>query len=58
MEDFLTNHFEAILSFIGGCITGGIGVRLYSKENCNNSKSILKNITTKGDVAGRDINKK
>lgn len=55
--DFFTNHFDAILSFLGGCITGGIGVHFFETKNCNNTHTTQKNINAGGDVAGRDINK-
>lgn len=57
MIEFLTNHIETVLSFIGGCITGGIGVHFFGKKNCNNSHITQKNINAGGDVAGRDIKK-
>ena len=57
MIDFFTNHFETILSFIGGCITGGIGVHFFEKKNCNNTNISQKNINAGGDVAGGNINK-
>lgn len=58
MLEFILNHFESILTFVGGFIGGGICVRFFSKENYNNTKTNQKNITANGDVAGRDINKK
>lgn len=57
MIDFFANHFEAILSFAGGCIAGGIGVHFFGKKNCNNTNVSQKNINAGGDVAGRDIKK-
>lgn len=57
MIEIFTNHIEAILSFLGGCIAGGISVHFFDKKNCNNSHITQKNINAGGDVAGRDINK-
>lgn len=57
MVEFLTNHFEAILSFFGGCIAGSIGVHFFETRYCKNTHTTQKNINAGGDVAGRDINK-
>lgn len=57
MIEFITNHFEAILSFFGGCFAGGIGVHFFDKKICNNTHTTQKNIKADGDIAGRDINK-
>lgn len=55
--EFFINHLEAILSFFGGCVAGGISVHFFNKKNCNNTHTTQKNINAGGDVAGRDINK-
>lgn len=58
MVEFFTNHFEAILSFIGGCFAGGIGVHFFNKKNCNNSYTTQKDISNSTGIAGRDITMK
>lgn len=58
MLEFLSNHCESILTLIGGFLGGCFCVKIFSKENCNNTKTNQKNIIANGDVAGRDINKK
>ena len=58
MSEFLNNHLDAIISAIIGLFAGGIGIHFIEKKNNNNTKTTQKNITAKGDVAGRDIKKK
>ena len=57
MIDFLIEKMETILSFIVGCITGGICIHFFEMKDCNNTHTTLKNINAGGDVAGRDIKK-
>lgn len=57
MVNFISNHFEAIVSAIVGFVSGGITMHIYHKKNSDNTKTIQKNIKVGGDIAGRDINK-
>lgn len=53
MSQFLSIHFEAILSFLGGLLTGGFITYKYT----NNTK--ISNINTNGgDFAGHNMSKK
>ncbi len=56
MKDFIINHFESILTFIGGFLSG-FSLKFISKNGNNNYKNSQKNIHAGGDVAGRDIKK-
>jgi hypothetical protein len=57
MVNFISNHFEAIISAIVGFVSGGITMHIYHKNNSDNTKTIQKNIKAGGDIAGRDIKK-
>ena len=57
MVNFISNHFDAIISAIVGFVSGGITMHIFNKNNSDNTKTIQKNIKAGGDVAGRDINK-
>ena len=55
--NFISNHFDAIISAIVGFVSGGITMHIFHKNNSDNTKTIQKNIKAGGDIAGRDINK-
>ena len=57
MVNFISNHFDAIISAIVGFVSGGITMHINHKNNSDNTKTIQKNIKAGGDIAGRDINK-
>ena len=57
MVNFISNHFEAIISAKVGFVSGGITMHIYHKNNSDNTKTIQKNIKAGGDIAGRDIKK-
>lgn len=56
-------YFKEIMIFLAGAIAGGGAVTFFkftSNKNStsNDNKVVMKNVSTSGDVAGRDINKK
>ena len=56
MQQFLSEHLESILTFVGGLFAGGFITFKFDRRN--SYKVSQKNINTfGGDVAGRDINK-
>jgi hypothetical protein len=57
MEQFITDHFDAIVSLIVGILGGRIWGRYSNKEDSNNSNRFKKINTGGGDFAGRDIKK-
>jgi len=57
MVNFISNHFDAIISAIVGFVSGGITMHIYHKNNSDNTKTTQKNIKAGGDIAGRDISK-
>ena len=56
MCEFICNHVEAICTLVGGFFAGGFTVHFIDKRKYN-TKIKQKNITSMGDVAGRDIYK-
>jgi len=51
--DFFSHHFSEILSFIGGLITGGIGVRFASNRQSGSSKrQDFTRASAGGDIVG------
>lgn len=57
MNQFLSDHLEAIISAIIGFITGGFTIHFFDKRNSDNTITTQSNIKAGGDVAGRDIKK-
>lgn len=57
MEQFITEHFDAIVSLIVGVLGGRIWGNYSKKKDSNNSNRFKKINTDGGDFAGRDINK-
>lgn len=57
MEQFLANHFDAIVTLIMGLLGGGALVK-YTCQKDNQESNKFEDINTGGgDFAGRDINK-
>ena len=59
---FLENHFSEILSFIGGCVTGGlvVKIRLTRKQNISNdinsNEQTGNNVSSHGAIAAGVVN--
>ena len=56
-------YFKEIMIFLAGAITGGGAVTFFKfTSNKNNisshNKVSMKNVSSNGDISGRDINKK
>jgi uncharacterized membrane-anchored protein YhcB (DUF1043 family) len=52
------NLTQIVIAFITGVFAGGIAMRFISNRNSNNNKVTIKDNTTEGDIAGRDIKKR
>lgn len=51
--DFLSQHLSEILSFVGGLVTGGIGVRFTSNRQSGSSKrQDFRSASAGGDIVG------
>lgn len=57
MEQFLAQHFDAIVTLIVGFLGGGALVKYTSKKDSNKSNKYEKINTGGGDFAGRDMKK-
>lgn len=57
MEQFLAQHFDAIVSLIVGFLGGGAFVKYTSKKDSNDSNKYENINTNGGDFAGRDMKK-
>lgn len=58
MEQFLAEHFDAIVTLILGFLGGFAFVKVSTKKKDSNEANQYKNIDTGGgDFAGRDITK-
>jgi len=57
MEQFFSEHFDAIVTLVLGFIGGKYSVNLFKKKDSNESNTLRDIDTGGGDFAGRDMNK-
>lgn len=57
MEQFIAEHFDAIVTLVVGLLGGGALVKYTSKRDTNESNKYKDINTNGGDFAGRDMHK-